>query len=251
VVAWLVLWSCSTEPTVDSSETTTAGIAAPSWDLAPALVMASARVEPEPSNPPHGLVLYELTPSTTGLLVVVRVARDSFAAEFAQDHVVSATRYSGQFLWDPAHPERCDIEVSVPTSGLRADLPAARVAAGLKPIPSDDSPQIERNIHGRRQLESDLFPTITFRSTSCAVVEGDQVDVSGDLSVHGVSRPTTARMTIHADRDRFTARGTFTAYHADFGIKPFSGAMGAVRNAEPLEFVLDLSGARQGATSAR
>ena len=93
----------------------------------------------------------------------------------------------------------------------------------------------------KHQLQADMFPQISFQSTSCAVA-GDKVEVRGNLSIHGKTKAVSAKMTVTAG-DSFAAKGTFTATHADFGMEPFSALLGALRNAPELKFVVDVKGA--------
>lgn len=202
----------------------------------------AAVVAPEPAPP--AAADYTLVPRKNALYVVVKYERGTLGANLAHDHVIVATSYSGTVHWDPADPSTCRIAVDVPTGGLQVDPPGARAAAGLEGTPpEDDQPKIEANFNGSRQLDSERFPTLTFRSTSCAAA-GEKTKVTGDLAIHGVSRSTTVVMDLGVGGAELSAKGRFTAAHDDFGMSPFSAAMGAVRNAEPLDFVIDLRARR-------
>jgi polyisoprenoid-binding protein YceI len=186
---------------------------------------------------------YALVPERNSVYVVVTYQRGTLAAAMAHDHVVVATQYSGTVHWDPSDPSACRVAVDVPTSGLRVDPPGARARAGLEgDAPVEDQPKIEENFNSKKQLDSGVFPVLTFRSERCAARPDGRIDVTGPLTIHGVSRPTTIAMDIDADGETFTARGELVAKHADFGMTPFSAAMGAVKNAEPLAFTLGFTG---------
>ena len=197
---------------------------------------------PEPA-PAAGPVTYSLVPKTNALYVVVTYQRGTLGASLAHDHVVVATRYSGTVTWDPSDPSSCAVAVDVPASGLRVDPAGSRAKAGLEgDAPPEDRPTIEENFNSKRQLDSASFPTLTFRAERCAARADGRFDVTGPLTIHGVSRPTTVAMKITADGESFRASGKLTASHEVFGMSPFSAAMGAVKNAEPLTFSIDLSG---------
>jgi polyisoprenoid-binding protein YceI len=200
--------------------------------------------EPAPEEPSVvGAADYTLALGRNSLYVVVTYQRGTLGAALAHDHVVVATKYSGTVHWDPADPSACRVAVDVPASGLRVDPPGARARAGVEgDAPVEDQPKIEENFNSKRQLDSGAFPVLTFRSERCAARPDGRVDVTGPLTIRGVSRPTTVAMAIEADGETFTARGKLTANHGDFGMTPFSAAMGAVKNAEPLAFTLDLTG---------
>jgi hypothetical protein len=109
-------------------------------------------------------------------------------------------------------------------------------------LPSAARVKIEENFRGRSQLDAEVFPKLTFRADRCAARADGRFDVTGPLTIHGVSRPTTVVMDIDADGQAFRARGRLVAEHGDFGMKPFTAALGAVRNAAPLTFGIDLRG---------
>jgi polyisoprenoid-binding protein YceI len=192
-------------------------------DAAPAAPAAP----PAPAAP--AAADYALVPTKNSLFVVVTYQRGTLGSAMAHDHAVVATHYSGTVHWDPADPSACRVAVDVPALALRVDPPGARARAGLEgSAPVEDQPKIEENFNGDRQLDSARFPVLTFRAERCAARPDGKVDVTGPLTVHGVARPTTVAMTITADGATFGARGRFTANHADFGMKPFTAAMGAV-----------------------
>ena len=88
-------------------------------------------------------------------------------------------------------------------------------------------------------LNAVLFPAASFQSSACRV-NGDQVDVSGVLTVHGVGADVTVTMDIEADAKRFRGMGTLAVQHADFGMTPYSAPLGVLRNQAELVFHLDI-----------
>ena len=63
---------------------------------------------------------------------------------------------------------------------------------------------------------------------------------TGNLTIRGVTKEITTPLRISIEGARFTAEGQFTVNHTDFGFKPYSAALGTIRNADPLEFHLSL-----------
>ncbi len=105
---------------------------------------------------------------------------------------------------------------------------------------SQVSEKDRRKIHsamvGTKQLDAAKFPSI-----SAQVVEiGEEASTSGEvpfthrvilrLEVHGVTveRPVAARYSLEEDLLTVEAVGSFA--FTEFGIRPFSAALGAVRN---------------------
>jgi polyisoprenoid-binding protein YceI len=191
---------------------------------------------------PHA---YDLDPRQGRIYVVVRAERGGLFGALAHDHVVVATRFTGTVTWDPDNVAACDVRIQVPVDGLSVDPGAARTWVGLEGTTSDsDKATIKENLSGDRQLDRARFPTITYRSTSCAPAEGG-ARVTGVMTVHGVERSVTLPMRITANDASFVASGSFDATHADFGMTPFRALAGAIRNEERLSFVVDVRGVPQ------
>jgi polyisoprenoid-binding protein YceI len=202
---------------------------------------------PEPIPVPEPVLevaqprLWTLQPSQSDLSVLVRYERGTALASMAHDHVVAATGWTGTVWWVEGEPERCEISVSVPVTGLVVDPPGSRARAGLPgETPDEDKRKIGENLSGDRQLDGSRFPQITFRSTSCRP-QGEKILVTGTLSLHGASRRIEVPMEITAD-ERLQARGTFSISGESFGMQPFRAAMGAVRNQDRLDFTIDVQG---------
>lgn len=70
-------------------------------------------------------------------------------------------------------------------------------------------------------LDAGDFPEMRFRSTSVREVDGSHVDVTGDLTLHGVTRPLTVQVSVDgAERGqpvRLTAVGVIR--RSEFGIR--------------------------------
>ena len=96
----------------------------------------------------------------------------------------------------------------------------------------------------KKQLWADEHPTITYQSTRCAP-SGDQITATGTLTIRGAAKEVTTPLQITLEGNRFTATGQFTVNHTDFDFKPYSAALGTIKNANPLEFHLDLTATRQ------
>ena len=63
------------------------------------------------------------------------------------------------------------------------------------------------------------------RSACCAPA----LNVSGDLTLHGVTRPVTLPIQLEQKGDMLTAAGKMTVKQTDYGIEPTSAAGGLVK----------------------
>lgn len=202
--------------------------------------------EPAPAPAPAAAAAdYKLNASASTLFVVVHKDPSTIGSGFAHDHAIGATGWSGTVHWDPANVAACNINITVPVSGLKVDPPGYRSKAGLEPqeLSADDIQTITDNFRGGSQLDMAHYANITFQSTSCAQ-QGDKVLVSGNMTMRGKSRPTQVPMSITADGTTFKASGKFDAKHTDWGFNPFSAAFGAVKNQDGLIFVIDVVGSK-------
>jgi polyisoprenoid-binding protein YceI len=115
-------------------------------------------------------------PSST--LTQWRVDRAHSTVEFAVKHMMITTvrgrfaEVDGTVRWDEANQSRSQVEVSIKASSI-------------------DTRTAERDAHLRSPdfLDADKYPEITFRSTRIENQGGKRLKISGDLTIHGVTRP--------------------------------------------------------------
>lgn len=182
-------------------------------------------------NPPRAHVLCPLT-SSEGVLEAAGMAR--FDASNAEVLVFS---YKDGLLAKMAHDlkirvESFSIEVDDATRAVEArfDPKSLRVVCARKDgrddpgtLGSGDIQKIHANIE-KDVLEVKKYPEITFRSRD--VVETDRgYRLSGDLTLHGKTRPIVAEVL----RDGESYRTEVRLQQTDFGIKPFTAALGALK----------------------
>ena len=192
-----------------------------------------------PEAPAAGPVTYSVTEGATTLDVLVRYDRSALIA--GHDHIIQSANTSGSVVWDTSDPTACQVELTFPVSSLTVDPGNTRTKYGFEGTTSDgDKRKIRDNMLGKRQLDASTFPKITFTSKSCQAA-GDRIQVEGALTVHGVTKVVKSNMSLTADADGFQARGSFKANHADFGMSPFTALLGSLRNADELEFHVNVS----------
>ena len=95
-----------------------------------------------------------------------------------------------------------------------------------------DKKDIKKNISGLLGNDS-----ITFTSTSVEVKDA-AVKAAGELSIAGRSRPVTLDLTTTPDG---RLKGSMTVVQTQFGIKPFSAMMGALKVKDEVEVNLDVA----------
>ncbi|HEX6797891.1 MAG TPA: YceI family protein [Ktedonobacterales bacterium] len=75
---------------------------------------------------------------------------------------------------DPDHPDATSVEVTIQTASIRTH-----------------NEQRDNDLRSSNFLEVDKYPTITFKSATIEHVGGDRYNMTGDLTIKGVTKPVT------------------------------------------------------------
>ena len=93
-------------------------------------------------------------------------------------------------------------------------------------------------------LESDKYPTITFKSTNVSgklLRDGSfEGRIEGELTMHGVTRRIRIPARVSLTGSDLRARGEFTVDRSDFNVKATSAFHGTVRVRNKLKFTFDI-----------
>ena len=191
-------------------------------------------------------------------LLAVLTHKGGFAAGLAHDHLVAATRYEARLELDPASPATALFELRVEAEGLEPDLAELQqewyprlAELGLLEEPfgsvSDkDRGKIRSAMLGGKQLDATRYPSISARllrvreeaSTAGEVSFTHQVTLQLEVRGRRVERSAAARYSLEDDLLTMEALGHFT--FTEFGIKPYSAALGAVRNRDGFQVYVHL-----------
>ncbi len=111
-------------------------------------------------------------------------------------------------------------DANAPSILARFDASSLRATGDVS---DGDARKIERNA-ADDVLDARRFPTIEFRSTR-VVRDGERARVEGTLALHGATRP----LAFDAVADERDWRAEVRLDQRDFGIKPFTAMLGALR----------------------
>jgi polyisoprenoid-binding protein YceI len=81
---------------------------------------------------------------------------------------------SGTIKVDPDHPETASVDATI----------------GIKSVDTGNQMR-DNDLRGANFFDAEKFPTMTFKSTKVDVKGKDEADVTGDLTLHGVTKPVT------------------------------------------------------------
>lgn len=90
------------------------------------------------------------------------------------------TDYSGSFVFDRGQPEKSSVEVTIQTGSL--DL---------------DDAKWNEHMKGADFFNVEKFPQMTFKSTGITVLSETTADITGDLTLLGVTKPVTLHATFN------------------------------------------------------
>ena len=219
----------------------------------PALVSVPVITRPIISDTPaypddmRGAALYTIVPDGTDIHILVY--RGGTMANLGHNHVISSRSVNG-FVWQHPQFNLCGFDIALPVNDLIVDDNAAREAEG------DDFPRnvadsakqgTRHNMLSESLLDGELYPVIRLQSAN----------ISGDVSTPRVVVHVTIKNQIHlytlpvnliVDRDTLRVRGEFSIKQTDFGIKPYSVAMGALQVQDELKIKFDLLANKQAST---
>jgi polyisoprenoid-binding protein YceI len=135
---------------------------------------------------------------------------------------------SGTVMFDSADPSKSSVDLTVP-------------------VESVDTRNEKRDQHLKSPdfFNAGQFPTITFKSNKVEAA-GDIYKVSGDLTLHGVTRPVTAEFKKGAESKgqkgevKGGGEARFTIKRSDFDMKFMVGPL-----ADEVNIIASLEGAKQ------
>ncbi|MGB1467030.1 MAG: YceI family protein [Alcanivorax nanhaiticus] len=137
--------------------------------------------------------------------------------------------FNGTFTVDANNPENSKVEATIQTASV-------------------DSNHAERDKHLRGDdfLDVDKYPTATFKSTSIEQTGDDTAKITGDFTLHGVTKPVTldAKMIGYGDDPwggyRMGLEASTSLKLADFGITKDLGPA-----SETVEIIISVEGIKK------
>jgi polyisoprenoid-binding protein YceI len=165
--------------------------------------------------------------------ITLRTFRDGLAAQAGHDLTLEATRWSAELVVSPdGTPASLKVTIDLGALAVRSGT------GGLKPLTDRDKREI--GVTARKVLSADRHPEASFVATAFTPDAGGGGTISGTLSLAGQTGPLELRVS-QAGPGKYHA--TTTVRQTDFGIKPYTGFLGAlkVRDTVDVEVDADLS----------
>jgi len=173
--------------------------------------------------------------------LIVRLYKNGIFSGFGHDHIISAREFSGSVEFDEVDITKFKISVEVPASSIASDLPEIRRKYGLEVLSQKDWVEINKTMRSSRQLDIENYPIVRFVSDNLKRIEGESFEITGEFSLHGVTKLIAVPVTISVENGILKLQGGFSFLQSDYNIKPFSGALGTVRNKDEALLQFEIS----------
>ena len=159
------------------------------------------------------------TIDTQGSSITIHVGKAGLFSAAAHEHWVNAPIVSGT------------IDTSGAMPSVRFTVDARKLSVKPEPGVSDkDQADVQANMQ-TKVLQSAAYPEIVFQSTQVRRDRDNPWKVSGDLTLHGVSKS----LTLDVARESAAYVGTAHIRQTDFGIQPIKIGGGVVKVKDELE----------------
>ncbi|MGY4515245.1 YceI family protein [Lysobacter sp. HA18] len=117
----------------------------------------------------------------------------------------------GTIVYDPQNVGASSVKVTLPLAGLDSTIPA-----------------LDEHLRSADFFDAEKYPTITFTSTKVEAAGDKKLRVTGDLTVHGVTKPAVLDVTINgagphpmSKREAVGFDATTTIKRSDFGVTKY------------------------------
>ncbi len=116
----------------------------------------------------------------------------------------------GSIVYDPANVGASSVNVTLPLASLDTHVP-----------------KLDTHLRSSDFFDAEKFPTITFKSTKVESAGENKLKVSGDLTVHGVTKPAVLDVTINKVGEHPMAKQPAAGFDATTTLKRSEFGVGA------------------------
>ncbi|WP_426687874.1 YceI family protein [Rhodanobacter ginsengiterrae] len=116
----------------------------------------------------------------------------------------------GTVVFDEQHPANSSVEVTLPLARLDTHVPA-----------------LDEHLKKPDFLNADQYPVATFKSTAVQPLGGNKFKVTGNLTVHGVTRPVVLDATLNKVGPHPMSKAQSIGFDATASIKRSDFGVGA------------------------
>lgn len=176
---------------------------------------------------------YEIGPSQGELLV--KTKRAGAASMMGHDLTLVVGTWNATVTADPDQPGQSSVRATADAGSLTV----REGSGGATPLSTKQHGEIHSNIR-QKVLKTDKNSQITFESTS---ITGDasHATVTGNLTLNGTTKPVTLEVAVEEGAGGARVTGGTRFLQSDFGIKPFSALLGALKVKDEVEIAVTVN----------
>jgi polyisoprenoid-binding protein YceI len=171
---------------------------------------------------------WSLTPADGELHILTGVA--GRAAKMGHRLTIGMNTWQASVRWAGAEPTGVELAVDVDS------LEVLGGEGGLTPLAGPEKGVARSN--ALKSLDAKKFPTIRFTADDVAK-SPDGYRLTGTVEIHGKARPQVVDVKVDDQGDTLALSARVPVTQSDFGVKPFSLMMGALKVAD--EVTIDFS----------
>ena len=191
----------------------------------------ATKITIEPLAAPPDGARYRIVASQSRF--TVRAFAAGLLSGFAHDHTIAIRDFTGEAAFT---------YVTVSPASLQMTIKADSLAVTDK-ISDSDRQKIQTTMRNE-VLEVEKYPEIILKSTNVVATrtgEGQyDATISGDLTLHGVTRSVSIPTKLVFNADNMRARGEFSLRQTNYGIKPVSIAAGTIKVKDEVKFSFEI-----------
>jgi polyisoprenoid-binding protein YceI len=175
--------------------------------------------------------IYVLDPGVSRF--TARAFATGLLASLGHNPSFAIRQFAGEARFSPEAPEQTSVRIVVQSISLELS----------DQVSDKDRREIERTTRNE-VLESPRFPEIVFEASNPALSQGGVglywANISGKLTLHGVTQPQQITAQVSVTGDQLSASGEFTVRQSSYGIKPVSVAGGTMKIKDDVKVTFDL-----------
>jgi hypothetical protein len=212
-------------------------------------------------NPIFAISGHEIKKASSLFAIITQ--KEGVASGLAHDHLIVASQYNAELNLDGENISGGKFEIKIPTSGLLVDSPEEQKRwtpriqeLGLRkedfsPLGETDRKKITGNMLDKNQLSATEFPNILGKIISLKKADGNLFSLDKKISISAnylaeMSFEIKGKSVIKLVPANVSLKGTEVHVTAvvpllftEFGIKPYSALLGAIRNSNNFTVVVD------------
>ncbi|HTE43313.1 MAG TPA: YceI family protein [Steroidobacteraceae bacterium] len=175
-----------------------------------------------------GATVYKIDGAASDVHILVY--KGGAMARLGHNHVLSSKEVHGA-LYLQSNLSNSMFELTLPVASLQVDDPAARAREGedfAAEVPQDARDGTRRNLIRPDVLDLEHYPTISLRSMSVSGTRAAPT-LTVRVSLKGTARDVIVPTKMVEAGKQLTVTGEFKIKQTEFGMTPFSVALGALQ----------------------